>query len=1473
MSDIKFNCPQCGQHLAVDAPGAGLTVACPKCGQSIIVPSVAVPQAVATPNSPPKIRWWLWSLAGAIIITVALAAVWFVAMRRPPTAATPFLKTYFAAKEQQSRALAKKLKLNVVPEVWAYFDAGARGDWQMASNLWSNLRQRSGQYSGHGDSSLDNPVWQPVIETVMARDLFEAWGSKYATRFGNDIIKSIPPGSIYFGGTDPGRGLVTALCKSAADGQPIFVLTQNALLDPHYRLYLQAIYGDKIHVPTDEESEKAFQDYQADAQRRLEHDANFPNEPKQVRPGEDVHMENGRVKVQGEIAVWSIAGQQAKLIFDKNPDREFFVEESFPLEWMRPYFSPHGLVMKVNRKPLGSIPPEEVKQDQKFWSRELADKVGDWLTEDTPVSNVCAFAEKVFFHQDYSGFSGDREFVGRRNAPGNYYARSAYAHLRNSIAGVYFWRAQEAKDPAERERMKHAADFAFRQALALDPSSPETVFNYGQLLSWKRERLDDALLIAKTARDCAPDYAGFADLIAQLENEKQKAGVTPSAITNSPPTQSAQLIQAATNIEVYALHKAAYEGNLEEVKALIAKGADVNARWPKDNNFTPLLFAVTKGHENLRGIFDTSGFKKINELKDRTKNVNYPRQYAEIVSLLLANGADINANAPRGETPLLVSLQFDCSDMAQLLIAKGADVNAKDNQGTTPLFSAALGNDKGMENLLMAKGAKVDIFTASAMGDIERVQGFLNSNPSMINATQGVLTPFHVAAYSGQTEMMKFLLGKGVDVNAGYPEKITPLFLAANNGHLDAAELLIAKGAIINSESSNSQSPLFGAAWGGNKAIGELLIAKGADVNAKNDIGWTPLFAAAMTSKGSNDMVELLIAKGADVNAKDKDGRTPLWAAVDRNHLERARLLVSKGADINAKYKDGLTALDIAARFAYKDFVEFLIANGADVHMTQDAGWTPLHYAAYGGNKDIVEMLLAKVADANAKDKDGKTPPTVARDEGYTDVAELIRKYQDKNKLKEPAANEISSSNNITFKSVAVQTQPVAVTVAADGSDADLPPRFLGLSYEMSMLRPNHGRYYFDPNDQALVNTFRTLGIKSLRVGAAAVDRHIPMPQEKDIDVFFNFARAAGVKVIYSFRLKDGNPADSARMAGYIAAHDADALDCFAIGNEPSFYLQTFEAFFAQWKLHYDAILKAVPNAMFDGPSVAGDNFYALNLAKAVFAGGHLAMASDHYYFLGWGREGEKDPPATRARFLSNGVHRSYQEAYAHIGAVLAAQGVPYRIDEMNSCYNGGAKDSSDTYASTLWALDCTHWWAAHHILGVNYHTGESVDRDGGFGATNFAYYAAFAHQVDGHVTMQPQAYAYLAFSQGAHGRPLGVKIQAAPTFNFNAYAYRDRDGSIYLTLINKSFGDNGQPASVSLQLPQSTGSGAWQRMDLAQKDQDVAAKTGVMLGGASIDPQGIWSGQWKKIEGGNSGNVMVQVAPASATILKVLEK
>ena len=68
-----------------------------------------------------------------------------------------------------------------------------------------------------------------------------------------------------------------------------------------------------------------------------------------MKPGEDVNIENGRVQVSGQVAVMVINGLLCKVIFDNNPTNEFFVEESFPLDWMYHYETPFGVIMKINR--------------------------------------------------------------------------------------------------------------------------------------------------------------------------------------------------------------------------------------------------------------------------------------------------------------------------------------------------------------------------------------------------------------------------------------------------------------------------------------------------------------------------------------------------------------------------------------------------------------------------------------------------------------------------------------------------------------------------------------------------------------------------------------------------------------------------------------------------------------------------------------------------------------------------------------------------------------------------------------------------------------------------------------------------------------------------------------------------------------------------------------------------------------------
>lgn len=58
----------------------------------------------------------------------------------------------------------------------------------------------------------------------------------------------------------------------------------------------------------------------------------------------------------------------------------------------------------------------------------------------------------------------------------------------------------------------------------------------------------------------------------------------------------------------------------------------------------------------------------------------------EILELLLAKGADVNAKDDEGRTALM--LQFNDSATLQDLLNAGADVDARDKDGWTPLMYA-----------------------------------------------------------------------------------------------------------------------------------------------------------------------------------------------------------------------------------------------------------------------------------------------------------------------------------------------------------------------------------------------------------------------------------------------------------------------------------------------------------------------------------------------------------------------------------------------------------------------------------------------------------------------------------------------------------------------------------------------------------------------------------------------------------------
>ena len=302
------------------------------------------------------------------------------------------------------------------------------------------------------------------------------------------------------------------------------------------------------------------------------------------------------------------------------------------------------------------------------------------------------------------------------------------------------------------------------------------------------------------------------------------------------------------------------------------------------------------------------------------------------VRMLISKGADVNAENEEKKTPLHYAAQTGKMEVVQMLVEAGADVNAMGNNDWPPLCIAAENNHIAIAEYLIAHGANV-------------------------NAPEG-RTTLQEAPYSSSIEMVKLLIDKGADVNAG------------------------------------PWTALHGAVDEGRSDIAELLIQNGADVNTKRR-GNTPLYYSIQ--KNDSDMTKLLVAKGADIQIKIPEGLTLLHYMSTHDSRDIVGRLLAKGAKVNEKddvYE--FTALHYAARFDCKNIAELLIANGADIKAKDKWDYQPIHVAAHHDRTDVVELLISKGADINAKTSLGQTPIQLAQERRNTKTIELLRKHRAK---------------------------------------------------------------------------------------------------------------------------------------------------------------------------------------------------------------------------------------------------------------------------------------------------------------------------------------------------------------------------------------------------------------------------------------------------------------------------------------------
>jgi len=181
----------------------------------------------------------------------------------------------------------------------------------------------------------------------------------------------------------------------------------------------------------------------------------------------------------------------------------------------------------------------------------------------------------------------------------------------------------------------------------------------------------------------------------KMAQEKPEQRFTPKQAKSGDPKPLTEL-----------LVNAAIDGNLAEVQALIAKGADVNAKDAKDR--FALMGASVNGHPKVVQALLAKGADVNEEYKGETALMmsTIVEGNFEVVKVLLAGGADVNDQNKEGITALMMASIKGNFEMVKLLLAGGADVNAKSNDGSTALSIASDSGHTQIVQLLKRAGAR-----------------------------------------------------------------------------------------------------------------------------------------------------------------------------------------------------------------------------------------------------------------------------------------------------------------------------------------------------------------------------------------------------------------------------------------------------------------------------------------------------------------------------------------------------------------------------------------------------------------------------------------------------------------------------------------------------------------------------------------------------------------------------------------------
>lgn len=208
----------------------------------------------------------------------------------------------------------------------------------------------------------------------------------------------------------------------------------------------------------------------------------------------------------------------------------------------------------------------------------------------------------------------------------------------------------------------------------------------------------------------------------------------------------------------------------------------------------------------------------------------------EEVRALLDAGLDPNMRDATGETMLhrFAAMPTRNLGTARLLVARGAEIDAQNGLGTTPLMEAVRRQRWDYVNFLLNEGADVTVRNANGDTALQRAVAQMNA-PRAFSADEPPNAPERVRA-----GLVERLLDLGADPNVTDEYDSSLIAVALRNEDLETMRILLEHGADVNHKGAFGSTALHYAAMGGYDEAVDILLEAGADPTLTDDSGKTP---------------------------------------------------------------------------------------------------------------------------------------------------------------------------------------------------------------------------------------------------------------------------------------------------------------------------------------------------------------------------------------------------------------------------------------------------------------------------------------------------------------------------------------------------------------------------------------------------------------------------------------------------------